>query len=404
MPDPRGCAVALEYVRPFVTRLVNLWEHSPIEPPMPLHLPTRVPRLIRQLFLAVPLAALVSILAPASSPAAVMTFGSPLSVPATLNTAVNLGYPGTNTAVPPAPDAPNGVYHTYHYGADTALWNVTQAAGDPRVPATGQAVKVSLEGCAQGASGGPTPLTQIHFQDISPLPGGGAKVNISSQGFYIPICGATGASGSTVTTYEPINLCVSAGDYVAFNDDGGYVENVYRNGVPYQVLGAVSGSTMDSFIRNNGTGNGASLSSSYTSAMEGFATNRDEELMMQVTLGTGSDATHVCAGGTQGRPPVLAPIRVSPQTDGVNQARFVDVALFCRISPCKGVATLSTDRGHDTYGRSGFNLAAHTTTHLPIHVSSEMIRLIRAHHGVFTTLTAVVSGESVSRTISVKIF
>jgi hypothetical protein len=365
---------------------------------------TQAARQIRRLLLAAPLAALIAILAPAASPAAVMTFGSPLSVAATLNTAVNLGYPGTNTAVPPAPDAPNGVYHTYHYGADTALWNVTQAAGNPRVPASGQAVKVRLEGCAEGASGGPTPLSQIHFQDISPLPGGGAKVNISSQAFYIPICGASGASGSTVTTYEPINLCVSAGDYVAFNDDGGYVENVYRNGVPYRVIGAVGGSTLDSFIRNDGTGNGAPLSSSDTSAMDGFATNRNEELMMQVTLGTGSDATHVCAGGTQGRPPVLAPIRVSPQTDGVNQARFVAVALFCRISPCKGVATLSTDRGHDTFGRSGFNLVAHTTTHLPIHVSSEMLRLIRAHHGVYTTLTAVVGGESVSRTISVKIF
>ncbi len=333
-----------------------------------------------------------------------MTFGSPLSVAATLNTAENLGYPGTNTAVPPAPNAPNGVFHTYHYGADTALWNVTQASGDPRAPATGQAVKVRLEGCAQSASGGPSPLTQIHFQDISPLPGGGAKVNISSQAFYIPICGANGASGSTVTTYEPINLCVSAGDFVAFNDDGGYVENVYRNGVPYQVIGAVGGSTMDSFIRNNGTGNGATLAASDTSAMDGFATNRNEELMMQVVLGTGPDATHVCAGGTQGLPPVLAPIRVSPQTDGVNHARYVAVALFCRVSPCKGVATLSTDRGHTTFGRSGFNLASNTTTHLPIRVNSQLINLIRKHHGVSTTLTAVVAGKTVSQTISVKIF
>jgi hypothetical protein len=371
---------------------------------MHVHLPTRVRRRGRHLLFALSLAGLLPVLAPAASPAAVMTFGSPLSVAATLNTAENLGYPGTNTAVPPAPDAPNGVYHTYHYGADTALWNVTQATGDPRVPASGQAVKVRLEGCAQGASNGPPPLTQIHFQDLSPLPGGGAKVNISSQPFYIPICGASGVSGSTVTTYEPTNLCVSAGDYVAFNDDGGYVENVYRAGVPYRVIGAVRGSTMDSFIRNNGTGNGAPLSSSDTSAMDGFATNHNEELMMQVVLGTGPDARYVCPGGERDRAPVLAPMRVSPQTDGVNQARFVAVALFCRVTPCKGVATLSADHGHTTYGRSGFNLTAHTTTHLPIHVSSQLINLIRSHHGVSTTLTAVVGGETVSRQIAVKIF
>ena len=371
---------------------------------MSFHPRTRVPHRIRRLLFGVLFAGLLAVLVPSASQAAVMTFGSPLSVAATLNTTENLGYPGNNTAVPPAPDAPNGVYHTYHYGADTALWNVGQASGDPRVPASGQAVKVRLEGCAQGASGGPSPLTQIHFQDLSPLPGGGAKVNISSQAFYIPICGASGVSGSTVTTYEPTNLCVSAGDYVAFNDDGGYVENVYRAGVPYQVIGAVRGSTMDSFIRNNGTGNGAPLSSSDTSAMDGFATNHNEELMMQVVLGTGPDARYVCPGGELDRAPVLAPIRVSPQTDGVNHARVVSVALFCRVTPCQGVATLSTDHGHTTYGRSGFNLAAHTTTHLPIHVSSQLINLIRSHHGVSTTLTAVVGGESVSRTIAVKIF
>jgi hypothetical protein len=361
-------------------------------------------RRIRWLVCGVLLAAFVALLAPVTSGAAVSTFGSPLSVPATLNTAENLDYQGTNTDVLPIPEAPNGVVHTYHYGADAALWNVAQAAGDPRAPATGQALKVSLEGCARPASGGPSPLTQIHFQDISPLPGGGAKVNLTSQAFSIPVCGQSGASGSTVTTYEPINLCVSAGDYVALNEEGGFVEHSYQSGVPYQVLGSVGGSTMDSFIKNNGTGNGATMSSSDTSNMDGFAANRNEELMLRVTLGTGTDATHICPGGKRGLPPVLAPIRVSPQTDGVNQARFVAVALFCRVSPCKGVATLSTDHGDTTYGRSGFNLAAHTTTHLPIHVSAQLISLIRRHHGVSTTLTAVVAGKSVSRTIAVKIF
>jgi hypothetical protein len=354
-----------------------------------------------RVLLGVLLAGLLSILTPATGHASITTFGSPLSVPATLNTAKNLNYLGTNTAVPPSPEAPNGVFHTAHYGADTALWNETVEGGDASVPADGQALKVSLEGCAQTAPGGPTPLTQIHFQDLTPMGGGGVKANTSSNPFYIPICGVGGASGSTITTYEPHNLCVRDGDYVGFNEDGGYVENVYRSGVPYQVMGAVRGSKMDSFIRNNGTGNGAPFSPMDTSAMDGFASNRNEELMLRVTLGTGPNAVHSCAGGRAG---LLAPIRVSPQTDGVNQARYVAVALFCRVSPCKGVATLSTDRGHTTFGRSGFNLVAGTTTHLPIHVNSQMISMIRAHHGVSTTLTAVVAGATVSRMISVKIF
>jgi hypothetical protein len=323
-------------------------------------------------------------------------------VPATLNTSENLSYQGTNTAVPPSREAPNGIFHTAHNGADTALWNAKQAAGSPQAPATGQALKVSLEGCAQAAPAGPPPLTQIHFQDLSPLPGGGAKVNITSQAFNIPVCGQGGASGTTLSTYEPINLCVSAGDYVDFNDEGGYVENIYRSGVPYQVIGAVGGSTMDSFLRDNGTGNGAVMSASDITANNGFASNQNAELMLQVTLGTGANATHICAGGTAGLPPALAPIRVSPQTDGVNHRGIVAVAVFCRVSPCTGVATL-TMGGKHAYGHSPFSLVANKTSHLPIRISSQLVKLIRKHHGVSTTLTAVVGGTTVTQKISLKI-
>jgi hypothetical protein len=375
---------------------------------MTIRVPTRTLRRGRPLLLGVLLGGLLPVVAPATSHAAITTFGSPLSVQATLNTAEDLGYLGTYTAVPPAPDAPNGVFHTFHDGADTALWNVALAHGDASAPATGQALKVSLEGCAQPAAGGPPPLTQIHFQDISPLPGGGAKVNLTSQAFGIPVCGENGVSGSTVTTYEPINLCVSQGDYVAFNDDGGYVENVYRAGVPYQVLGSVRGSTADSFVMNNGTGDGAIMPSSETAANDGFASSRSEELMLQVTLGTGPDATHICAGGTGGLPPPLAPIRVSPQTDGVNHRRIVAVAVFCRLTPeCRGVATLTAigKRARNaSYGRTSFSVPGKTTAHVPIRVSSETMALIRKNGGVYATLSAVVAGKTVNQTIAVKIF
>jgi hypothetical protein len=354
-------------------------------------------------------------LAPPSATAATMVVGSPLSVPATLNTAENLNYQGLNTQVPVSPQAPNGIFHTFHFGADTALWNVANGGGTNAtpasvgfptggMPATGQALKISLEGCAEPAAGGPSPLTQIHFQDITPLPGGGAKVNLSSQAFEIPVCGQGGASGSTVTTYEPVNLCVSQGDDVAFNDEGGYVENIYRAGVPYEVLGAVNGATADSFIKNNGTGDGAVMSPSETGAMEGFASNQNEELMMQVLLGTGPDATHICAGGTAGLPPVLPPIRVSPQTDGINEARVVAVAVYCRLTPeCKAVVKLSIGGRQVSVGRTEFSIRPGTTTHLPIRIAASLMRQIRKHHGVMTTLTAVVGGKTITSTVDVKI-
>src|ERR1700684_1309556 len=159
-------------------------------------------------------ATLLLLLAPVAASAKTTMIGSPLSVPATLNTAENLSYPGTYTDVPVSPEAPNGIFHTFHFGADTALWNFSQAAGATSVPETGQASKIEVEGCAEKASNGPNPLTTVHFQDLSPTPDGGAKVNITSQGFDLPVCGENGAGASTITSFIPINLCVAAGAQV----------------------------------------------------------------------------------------------------------------------------------------------------------------------------------------------
>jgi hypothetical protein len=368
-------------------------------------------RLTGQLSLsAACLLASLAALVPAGANAAVVTIGSPLSVPATLNTAENLNYEGTNTAVPPAPDAPNGIFHTFHYGADTAIWNVAQASGTPSSPVDGAVLKISLEGCAEQAPGGPVPLTEIHFQDITAVPGGGAKINLSSAGFQIPVCGSGGASGASVTTYEPSGLCVSQGDYVDFNDEGGYVANVYRAGVPYEVLGSVPGSTTDSFMRDNGTNNGATMSASDRTANDGFASTQNEELMMQTTIGTGSDETHVC-GGMAGLPPPLPPIRVGPQTDGVNHHRIVAIAIYCRLKPeCKGAAVLTlAGSGHaaskSVVGHTNFNLPGNKTSHMPIRVAPSMIAMVRKSHGrgVSATLTAIVEGKTIVQTINVKI-
>ncbi|HEX5853445.1 MAG TPA: hypothetical protein VFY36_10175, partial [Solirubrobacteraceae bacterium] len=332
--------------------------------------------------------------------------------PATLNTAEHLNYEGTNTAVPPAPDAPNGIFHTFHYGADTAIWNASQANGGPVVPVNGAVQKISLEGCAEPAVGGPRPLTEIHFQDLTPLPGGGMRINLSSQAYQIPVCEPGGASGSTVSSYEPSGLCVSQGDYVDFNDEGGYVPNIYRAGVPYRVLGAVPGSTVHTFMRDKGTNNGTVISPSDRSANDGFAATRDAELMMQVTIATGADATHIC-GGTAGLPPALPPIRVGPQTDGVNRQRIVAVAIYCRLLPeCKGTAMLTLAgkakagraAGKAVVGRSNFSLPGNKTSHLPIRISPSLLALLRKRHSASATLTAVVNGKTIVQTITVKIY
>jgi hypothetical protein len=369
---------------------------------MRFRLSTPIPRAAHRALLLAMLACLAALVAPVASNAEVTNFGSPLTVPATLNTAENLNYPGTNTAVPASPEAPNGYVHTYHFGADAALWSLQQPKGVPRAPATGQALKVRLEGCAVPAFDGTPPLTQIHFQDLTPLPGGGAKINITSQAFDIPVCGAGGASGSTVTTYNPINLCVSQGDYVAFNEEGGFVGHSYQSGVPYRVLGHVAGASTASFIRGGGTNNGDSLPASAHSAMDGYANSDATELMMQVTLGTHGDATHICPGGKQGLPAPLPAIRLNAETYGISHNSIVTVAVFCRVSPCDGVATLSTRNG-PVYGHTSFAAQKETTTHIRIPVKADLLRKIRAKNGVSATLSAVVNGQRFTQAIAVKI-
>lgn len=291
----------------------------------------------------------VALALPAAGQAAVTTFGSPLSVPATLNTAANLNYAGSyaNQYGNPVP------IHNYHDGADTALWNTALASGSPKAPADGQVTAFTLEGCAQAATGGPAPLTQFHFQALTPASGGGVLVDVTSQAFDIPVCGDGGASGSTKTVYHPTNFCVHAGDYVDFNDEGGFVASAYPSGVPYEVMGAVTGSTVDSFIGGDQTNNGATLSPGVTGPTSGFAVNGNAELMLQATLATGPDATPLCPGGTNGvKPPTPQPgqpggapaVHIhTPQHDGVNHARTVKVSLYCaQADPCTGTVTLTT--------------------------------------------------------------
>jgi hypothetical protein len=374
---------------------------------------TRAP--ILKLISALPCVGVLALglpLAPAPASAAVATFGSPLSVAASKNTANDLNYTGSNVALP------GSTFHIAHDGADTALWNPSAGA-----PAAGQVTSVRLEGCAQRPPGAPPPLTQIHFQDLVPQPGGGVKVHVTTQPFDIPVCGENGAHGSTVTTFTPTNFCVNQGDLVDFNDEGGFIPSssgppTYPAGVPYMFIGAVGGSTMDSFIRNNGVGNGAYFSPGDTSYHDGFATNPGEELLLQATLATGPDATPLCPGGTHGvQPrapqPALSPVRIGPQTVGVNHSSVVAVAIYCRPpAGCHGQATLSA-LGRDAssagrrklFGKTRFHLHGNKTAHVPIHVSSRLVALLRRRRsGVPVVLSAVVNGVAFTQTITLRIF
>jgi hypothetical protein len=342
--------------------------------------------------------------------AATMTFGSQLSAPATLDTAANLGYPGYG--IPTIANNQAIVVHINHDAADTALWNAAPAAPD-----SGQVVSVSLEGCAKPSLGGPAPLTQIHFQDLVPQANGGVKVNVTTQAFNVPVCGQGGADGSTVTTYEPTNFCVTGGDYVDFNDEGGFNPGdplAYPSGVPYEVLGAVRGSTMDSFIANNAVGNGATFSPGVISDRNGFASNQEEELMLQATLATGPDASTLCPGGTKGKlaPGAAVPgsagsawhgriptVTLPKQVDGVNRRGFVLVAIYCHTAiTCTGTLTLHFSSHR--LGASGggfFSVPSLHTGKVAVHLNLLAQRLVR-HAGGRLTVEVTLTPSSGSDT------
>jgi len=352
--------------------------------------------------------ALGALALPATGLAAVTTFGSQLTEPATLDTANDLTYTGTNTIQ----DGTGVTIHNNHDGADTALWNTAIPGDEPTAPAAGQITSITLEGCAEQATGGPAPLTQIHFQALTPT-AGGVTVDVTSQAFNIPVCGVGGASGSTQTAFAPTNFCVNAGDYVDFNDEGGFDATYYPSGVPYEVIGSSVSATMDSFIDDGGTNNGDVLLSSTTGLTNGFALNLGEQLMLQATLASGPDAWPGCPGGTKG---VKAPTPTAgepggppgltiphPQREAANHTHVMQLSVYCaQALPCTGTATITTTvraalkKGIKLIATSPVNVPSGKGGHVAMKVTPATFQYLRKHRaGLAVTATVTLTGGAI---------
>jgi hypothetical protein len=168
----------------------------------------------------------------------------------------------------------------YAHPVDTAFWSVGAA---PTVPRAGQVRVIRLRGCALPGRKGQSPLTQIHFQTLTPGGGSSVSVKATSQPLNIPVCGR-GASPRTVSTFHPLYLCAVPGDYVAFNDEGGFGPGFPR-GVRYRVFGPAAAAVTDTFTKAGGTNNGAHLNGTPIAGVK---------LMMSYVLGTGHNARPYC--------------------------------------------------------------------------------------------------------------
>jgi hypothetical protein len=160
---------------------------------------------------------------------------------------------------------------------DSAFWAKKLPNGHGvKVPAKGKIVAVKLKGTAI-RKGSVAPVTLFHFQVLRPIGNGKVRVILTSGNFNVPV----GGDPNRITTYHPVNLCAKKGDYIDFNDVGGFQSGSYPHGTPFQIFSSVMGATTNRYTKAGGSNNGDSFTGK---------PRQGEELLMRMTLGTGSDA------------------------------------------------------------------------------------------------------------------
>lgn len=191
-----------------------------------------------------------------------------------------------------------GAVEAHH--SDTVYWHgrVSQGGG-AKAPATGQVLAVKVKGKALSSHQPTDPSrggeTMIHFQTLAPQPGGRMQVKVTSQAFFLP---TREAGSQTVTTFRPINMCIAKGESVGLNSVGGWDgvpdgTGPYPSGTPLRIFARTKKVRRAQYRWFEGagmTGNGGVF---------GATQVRKRELLMQLRLGTGGDATINCPGGSK---------------------------------------------------------------------------------------------------------
>ncbi len=306
---------------------------------------------------------------------------------------------GTNPILP-GPFSGEDTANTAHSAEDLGVWNPEKTA-----PAGGQVLEVKITGCAVEDMSSPSqesqgvPVNTILFQSLTPS-GDEWEVDNTAGGenpdgsypFQLPFCDSevdsTTVTPSTVTTYQPLHLCLNAGDVVTFHDVGGFVVDGahYPEGVPMEVLAPVSGVSTDSFIGvgANPLGPGAYGANDDTNE-SGYATEADQEVTMQVIEGTGNDAYGLCPGGFGDEPAGANTIDCdyhtsADGTNAVNPVQYPDHP-FCagpgepvpgsNVPPTASAATTTKSPSSETTSKSsssgaGQQVTAPQLTHLKL--------------------------------------
>lgn len=201
--------------------------------------------------------------------------------------------------------------------SDSGFWQsrdtTVPGGGAPTLPEGGQILEVRVKGVALVAPNGTTPEQPspgytgpnnvIHFQTLTPQADGNLRVAVTSGTFYMPF----NVPESTVTTFQPENMCANAGDSIDITTIGGWDgtspgSGGYDAGVPFKIFATVPGASLTRFHGHGHFNNGAVLvDGTMTPPDRPMPTpeeQRGTELLMQVVVGTGPDAVILCPGGT----------------------------------------------------------------------------------------------------------
>jgi hypothetical protein len=205
-----------------------------------------------------------------------------------------------------------------HSGADNTVWNDAVAGGSASAPQGGQVLQVRIKGCAvkdpnsptqssPTGNGGSVSVNTIEFQTLTLLSGGSYRVDATAGLFTLPFCSDTPSGPNTISTYQPIHMCVSAGDTVGFYDVGGMVPNptgpsFYPQGVPFQVIAPVAGSGTVSFTDADTVNGFYSYGAQPRGNNSGWGQEGNQELQLQVVEGVGDNAYGLCPGGDAEEP------------------------------------------------------------------------------------------------------
>jgi hypothetical protein len=276
--------------------------------------------------------------------------------------------------------------------ADTVFWNIS-AKNSHQSPVSGQVLGVRIKGRIVPRSNNidtGDKLNLFHTQVLRPNADGTVTVDSTSQGFHFPV----GGTVNDVHTFVPSGQCIRAGQYFGFNHFGGWNGDPAQPGTRYEIFKRDGASQMNWYEQDAGTNNGATFTPNQHRDTQGnpmfnngFTHGQPvaEELMMQVVVGTGFDASNLCEGGHQGYE--YAGVDVQPTTftvydDGVAGAR---IACLSGRGYCEGTARLSVD-GLEI-GSAPFKINRNITTNLDVPLSNEGARLVNQRGMVDATVT-----------------